>query len=292
MEARVTGGEGNEGGQGFSKVLEVLGETPASSEPGEGALDHPAARQDDEAPHVVAPLDDLHAQQRHLCHHGFNLPRVVAAIGPDQFEPRDAPAAWWDDPRLGASAGTWLEADDRQLQIFARRVASFADLVGDRLSPERRDFYQRLIDAGPRLNVRCHSHRDMTIVKGDAHVRNIFLPQTSGSDDVRIFDWDAWRVDVATDDLAYMMALHWFPDHRRRHERQLLDHYHAAPLAHGVAGYDRRALDDDYRLSVLWQIATPVWQAANNIPAWIWGNHLERIFMAVDDLGCRELLAT
>jgi hypothetical protein len=33
-----------------------------------------------------------------------------------------------------------------------------------------------------------------------------------GSDDVRIFDWDVWRIDVATDDLAYMMALHWFPD--------------------------------------------------------------------------------
>ena len=25
--------------------------------------------------------------------------------------------------------------------------------------------------------------------------------------------------DVATDDLAYMMALHWFLDHRRRFER-------------------------------------------------------------------------
>jgi hypothetical protein len=37
-------------------------------------------------------------------------------------------------------------------------------------------------------------------------------------------------------------------------------------VAHGVAAYDRAALDDDYRLSVLWQITTPVWQAANNIP--------------------------
>jgi hypothetical protein len=42
--------------------------------------------------HVVAPLDDLHAQQRHLCHRSVNLPRVVAAIGPDQFEPREAPS--------------------------------------------------------------------------------------------------------------------------------------------------------------------------------------------------------
>ena len=54
---------------------------------------------------------------------------------------------------------------------------------------------------------------------------------------------------------------------------------------------DRRALDDDYRLSVLWQTATPVWQAANDIPTWIWWPHVERIFMAVDDLGCRDLLA-
>jgi hypothetical protein len=147
-----------------------------------------------------------------------------------------------------------------------------------------------VIDAGPRLNVRCHSHRDMTIVQGDAHVWNVFLPRTSGSDDIRIFDWPAWRVDVVTNDLAYMMALHWFPDHRRRFERHLLDRYHAALVAHGVTGYDRHALDEDYRLSVLWQIAAPVWQAANDIPSWIWWNHVERIFMAIDDLGCRDLL--
>jgi hypothetical protein len=41
---------------------------------------------------------------------------------------------------------------------------------------------------------------------------------------------------------------------------------------------------------VLWQIVTPVWQAANNIPPVIWWNNLERIFLAVDDLDCRALL--
>ena len=41
----------------------------------------PAARQDDEALHVVAPLDDLHAHHRHRCHRSVNLPSVVAAIG-------------------------------------------------------------------------------------------------------------------------------------------------------------------------------------------------------------------
>jgi hypothetical protein len=199
-------------------------------------------------------------------------------------------AAWWDDPRLGTSIGAWLEPHDPQIQEFAEEFGRFADRVGDRLPPERRAIYEHLIEEGHRLNARYHSHRDMTLLHGDAHVWNVFLPCDPG-DDVRLFDWDGWRVDVATDDLAYMMAFHWFPDHRRRHERDLLDRYHAELLAHGIAGYDRQALDDDYRLSVLWQIATPVWQAANNIPSGIWWHHLERIFLAIDDLGCRDFLA-
>jgi hypothetical protein len=87
-----------------------------------------------------------------------------------------------------------------------------------------------------------------------------------------------------------MMAMRWYPDLRRRMERPLLDRYHAALVAGGVRGYDRRALDDDYRLSVLWHITTPVWQATNDIPPVIWWNNLERILLAVDDLSCRDLL--
>jgi hypothetical protein len=84
--------------------------------------------------------------------------------------------------------------------------------------------------------------------------------------------------------------MHWYPDLRGALERPLLDLYHTTLAAHGIA-YDRRALDDDYRWSVLRQIATPVWQAANNIPPVIWWNNLERILLAVDGLGCGELLA-
>jgi hypothetical protein len=199
-------------------------------------------------------------------------------------------AQWWDDPRLGVSIGTWLASDDPQIQIFAQEFERFADRVGDRLPSERRHIYERLIESGHRLNERYHSHRDMTVIHGDAHVWNVFLPHTGGND-VRLFDWDGWRIDVGTDDLAYMMALHWFPDHRRRNEGHLLDHCHAELLAHGITGYNRRALDDDYRLSVLWQIVTPVWQAANDIPSGIWWHHLERIFLAIDDLGCRDFLS-
>jgi hypothetical protein len=114
------------------------------------------------------------------------------------------------------------------------------------------------------------------------------VPRTGG--DVRLIDWEDWSIDTATDDLAYMMAMLWYPDRRRRIERPLLDRYHAALLAQGVGGYDRQALDDDYRLSVLWLIMRPVAQDANDIPPRVWWPNLERIFLAVEDLGCRELL--
>ena len=201
-------------------------------------------------------------------------------------------AAWWDDPRLGVSIGSWIDqaAYAPRLQILATHFTAFVDRVGDRLSGERRDLYRRVIDAAPRLFARYQSHRNVTLIHGDAHVWNVLMPKDEQSGDVRFFDWDTWRIGVSSNDLSYMMAMHWYPDLRRHRERRLLDHYHVALLALGVGGYDRRALDDDYRQSVLLQILTPVMQAAYDIPPWVWWNNLERILLAVDDLDCRALL--
>ncbi len=196
-------------------------------------------------------------------------------------------AAWWDDPRLGVSVGTLRDAaaTERLLSDLARHFAHIAD----HLPPERRTLYERFLAAAPRLLGRHGARRNLTIVHGDAHVWNCFLPRDGGGD-VRLFDWDGWRIGVAATDLAYMMAIHWYPDRRHRMEHALLDHYHATLLEAGVRGYDRQALDDDYRGAVLWQITTPVWQAAYDIPPVVWWNNMERVLLAVDDLGCRDLL--
>lgn len=202
-------------------------------------------------------------------------------------------AAWWDDPRLGVSIGTRLDAAaiQQHVQSLSEQFTRIADRIGDRLPRERVALFERLLEAAPRLLERISHGHNLTISHGDAHVWNCFLPRAAGSDDIRLFDWDSWRISTGASDLAYMMAVHWYPDLRREREQQLLDHYHATLVAHGVSGYDRRALDDDYRLSVLWQITTPIWQAAYEIPPVIWWNNLERILLAADDLDCRDLLA-
>ncbi|MES2194824.1 MAG: aminoglycoside phosphotransferase [Pseudomonadota bacterium] len=201
-------------------------------------------------------------------------------------------AEWWDNPALGASVGTWLDADAlrQNLQTFAGHLARFIDQYGDRIPLDRRQLYDRLIEAAPRLRQRYLSHRNVTIAHGDAHVWNCLLPRDPESSDARLFDWDSWHLDAGTSDLAYMIAMHWYPDRRGRFERHLLDRYHRELLARGIENYDRRALADDYRLSVLLRTMSPVWQAAHNIPPVIWWNNMERIFLAADDLDCRELL--
>ena len=198
-------------------------------------------------------------------------------------------AAWWDDPRLGDSIGTWASrADlDAAMQEFGGTYARFAEVLGDRLSQTRRDIYARFIDATHQL-ARLETRRNLTIGHGDAHVWNCFMPRNGGSD-VRLFDWDSWRIRVPTFDLAYMMAMHWYPD-RRPLERALLDRYHATLVAHGVRGYERRDLDDDYRWAILQLLMRPVGQEAIGIPPLIWWNNLERLFLSLEDFDCGELL--
>jgi Ser/Thr protein kinase RdoA (MazF antagonist) len=199
---------------------------------------------------------------------------------------------WWNDPRLGASIGIRFDAGAarKYTDEMAGHYTRFADRLGDRLSPGRHALYDRFLQVMPTLLAQLRPREGGTIVHADAHVWNAFMPRDDKGR-VVLFDWDAWRIGLGATDLAYMMAMHWFPDYRRAFERSLLDHYHDELMVHGVRGYDRRALEDDYRLAALVLIATPVRQAAHGIPLLIWWNNFERIMMAVGDLGCRDLLA-
>ena len=88
------------------------------------------------------------------------------------------------DPRLGGTIGTWQSPAelDQQLEGLANRLAQFTERRGHYLSMERRDLYARLLNAAPRLQARYRSRRNMTVVHGDAHVWNIFLPKDAGRD--------------------------------------------------------------------------------------------------------------
>jgi hypothetical protein len=200
---------------------------------------------------------------------------------------------WWRHPRLGHGVGTFLdEAALAEIGVERRkRYARFADTLGDRLPAAARSLYDRLIDTLDRVVTPAFVYENCTLVHGDAHVWNLLYPRDGVASGVRLIDWASWRLGRGVGDIAYMMAVHWYPERRARLESSLLDRYHAGLCAGGVKGYSREQLQHEYRQAVLGALMIPVWQQTLGIPPVVWWSHLNRLLAAVDDLDCTRLLS-
>ena len=202
-------------------------------------------------------------------------------------------AFWWLHPQLGHGVGTF--ADDASVAWVSnerrQRYARFAEYLGDRLAPDSRALYDRVLDALDRRVTPALLRQHCTIVNGDAHVWNVLYPRDGEADSVRLIDWSNWRPGRGVNDIAYMMAVHWYPERRARLEASLLDRYHAGLCAGGVKDYSPAQLQLDYRWAVIGALLIPVWQQTLGIPPAVWWSHLHRLLAAVEDLDCRALLS-
>jgi hypothetical protein len=202
-------------------------------------------------------------------------------------------AFWWEHPRLGRDLGQRYTAEriDGLSAWAGPNLAAYGEFMGDRLSPERRALLERVCSAWPeRRRERLIAGRGITIVNRDTHAANMLYPRDPASRQVRIIDWQSWRVDTGTDDLAYMMAAHWYPERRARLETVLLRRYHARLLSLGVQGYSWEDCREDYRASVVRVLFFLVggWHAGRPIsPFW---DRVERTWLAFEELGCEEIL--
>jgi hypothetical protein len=206
-------------------------------------------------------------------------------------------AFWWEHPRLGTEIGQLPTEEARKAGTADthRRIRGFLDFLGDRLSVDRRQVYDKILTSLPGLwdrhrGTRLSERKAFTLVHGDAQVWNFFYPCDATTDHVRIIDWQFWHLGVGTDDLAYMMALHWYPERRCVMERELLKRYHTELLRHGVANYPWDECWFDYRVSALTNLLVPALQWSVKLPAAVWWSHLERAMSAFHDLGGDELL--
>ena len=206
-------------------------------------------------------------------------------------------AGWWEHPRLGTEIGQLPTVEARKAGIADthRRIRDFVDFLGDRLSRDRRQVYDKILTSLPGVwdryrGTRLSERKAVTLVHGDAQAWNFFYPCDAATDRVRIIDWQFWHIGVGTDDLAYMMALHWYPERRQLMERELLKRYHDELLKQGVAHYTWDDCRFDYRVSALTNLLVPAMLWSVKVPAAIWWSHLERAMLAFHDLGCDELL--
>jgi hypothetical protein len=202
-------------------------------------------------------------------------------------------ARWWEHPELGVSvAERWTpETVTRTAAAIRQQYARFRDLVGDALSPERAAVYERALAAWVGLARRLVGTSKLTLIHGDAHAWNCLFPRDPARHRAYLVDLATCRIRTPANDLAYMMAVMWFPDLRARWERPLLRRHLEQLSAAGVANYSWDDLWSDYRFAVLIHLFTPVHQAAEgDVPPSTWWYNLERVHAAFRDLDCGELL--
>jgi hypothetical protein len=200
-------------------------------------------------------------------------------------------AQWWEQPDLRATLAPVL--DDVPGFILGQAQAGFAhfvDTLGDRLSDQRRRWYERILSAWPlpAWKARLDAHTAVTLVHGDSHWWNFMLPRESGP--IYVVDWAVWHRNIGVSDLAYTFGQLCYRDWRTHFEERLVRYYHTRLIEYGVREYDWAQCWHDYRLMMVFHTLWPIFHhrwAANDI----WWRNLECCLSAFEDLHCEEFLS-
>lgn len=92
----------------------------------------------------------------------------------------------------------------------------------------------------------------LTVTHLDFRVDNMFFDATTR--EPVIFDWQGASMGRGAYDIAYLLSTGYVPEFRRRHEKALLERYHAHLLEAGVKGYSINELWYDYRVGLMFSL--------------------------------------
>jgi hypothetical protein len=206
-------------------------------------------------------------------------------------------ARGWQQPLLESDFRPALPAGRSWADRIALAIAqlpAFLNFLGDRLPPARRAVYERILSSSYPWDAPPGSS-NLTLTHGDFHVWNVLYPRNPAGDialdTLRFFDWNMWDIGRPSDDLAYLIALHWYPERRERLERKLLSYYFDHLCEYGITEYNWNTFWRDYRLSITRSLLIPVWQWARGTHPAVWWPHLERGLLAFEDLECSDIIA-
>ena len=200
-------------------------------------------------------------------------------------------AQWWEAPALGNTVGKphTTESLTNMVQGIAAHLPAFIDAVGDTLTADARQTLARVFGSSLKPWLRLTDSHALTIIHGDAHTWNFLFPR-SGDGAALLIDWQLWHVDIGARDLAFFIALHWYPSRRREFERPLIEYYYDRLLKYGVQNYSFDELWLDYRRCVVRNLTIPIIFWSRGMQPEGWWHRLECALMAYRDLACDELL--
>ena len=196
-------------------------------------------------------------------------------------------ANWWgrpDEDQVPTS-----DSLDREIQRLKTFYPDYIEFVGEYLSGKHRHVYSLVFDKLAEIRGNRSGDANLTMAHTDPHFWNFLYPKDTDRNHCVLFDWPLWRIGFCGDDLAYMIALHLYPEHRRRFEPILL-HVYLENLNRDHVDYSWDDLQLDYRLGVINGLLMPLQEFAWKVPPDDWLPKLEKAFAAFDDLDCLSLL--
>ncbi|MGH2560134.1 MAG: aminoglycoside phosphotransferase family protein [Thermomicrobiales bacterium] len=179
---------------------------------------------------------------------------ILAAIAPFH-------ARWW-----GTDAFLWLPqwGGDRQArqERLAGQIDPFLERFGHQLPADVRHMVVHLGSHYAGVLAALHQ-APATIRHADLHLDNVLFQRPEAEPSIVILDWQSVCRGPAAVDVAYVLFGSLDIDVRRAREAELLRHYHALLIEHGVTGYSIDELHDDCRRALLQQLAGTVGWLAN-----------------------------
>jgi aminoglycoside phosphotransferase (APT) family kinase protein len=130
----------------------------------------------------------------------------------------------------------------------ARMAADMTiDKLGAEISPQDRETLTAAMSlVTPWLMAEPNRY---SLMHGDYRLDNLLFDPDKTR--VTVVDWQTMGVGLPARDLSYFTATSLQPELRATLEESLVENYHQALLAFGVAGYDRETCWRDYRLGML-----------------------------------------
>lgn len=129
----------------------------------------------------------------------------------------------------------------------------------------------------------------------DLRADNVLFDAKAGTRPVVILDWQGLGFGRGTIDAALWLGTSMATEDRRRHERELVAHYHQALRRHGVSDYSAEQCWSDYRINAIHGLQVGVFGlgAVKRTPRGdqMWKRWIERTAAQVRDLDSFAALA-
>lgn len=200
-------------------------------------------------------------------------------------------AKWWDHNNLENIVGSKLSLEEWQDYYIKslERTDIFIEIYKDLFEPEHIATYNKYKDIFY-INIdRYLAEKNLTLQHRDPHFWNFMYPKNQQGN-VYLIDWDSYRIDVPTHDIAYFIAVHFSREERSKYEDKILEYYHEQLLLKGVQDYSFDNLYKDYKTSVVSMIFLSSFKESIGIPQKVWHWQFENIIDAIEDLNCFELV--